>query len=398
MIWFIDKEQNEAAIEAEILNLLETYCYRKARITLLDQNPNFIKSHSPLASAVFRLNNDLEAAQKALSLPHSNQQQKAWDFQQVLIRLESPKWRDQLDYALFLAQQNPVLYDQTMEAIVRGCMARIEPLVAGQWIERWKRQSKDIRCQMAEATLQEFTDHKEESLEILEQLIRSLKKCAPEIEAKAGSILLALKKPDQAINHWNKALEALPDQADWILEKAKTLDLLGKTDQALTLLDFILTNYAELPEAFAERGKLLLQSGKAEIALPDLEKALALDPSNVIAADNFRKALFETGNEIRAGEWKVKVEKMRSEQERLDTIFQKELPLRPQDANLMAEAAGIFLRSGHPKSALIWAKKALTVDPNCLAANSLLAGYYEAIGNPGLAAEHKRLIPHPGAK
>ena len=62
----------------------------------------------------------------------------------------------------------------------------------------------------------------------------------------------------------------------------------------------------------------------------------------------------------------------------------------------MTEAAGIFLRGGQPKSALVWAKKALAIDPNHRVANSLLAGYYEATGNPGLAAIHKKFVPTPG--
>ncbi len=398
LLWKFSNERAQATTEAKILQLLNGFCYRQARITLLEQNSTFILSHSPLAAAIFRLNNDPDSANKALALPHSGQQQKDWDLQQVLLRLESPKWKDQLDYALFLSNQHPALKNQIMEAIVRGCMARMDPLAAGQWISQWKRQGGDIRCQMAEASLHEFTDNREEALEILERLSQTSQICSPEIEAKAGSILLALNKPDKAIVYLNKALEVLPDQPDWILQKAKTLDLLGQTDLAMELLDKVLGNHAEDPEVFAERGKLLLQSGNAVLALTDLEKALALEPGNVIAAENYRKALFETGNEIRAGEWKKKVEKMRAEQERLNTIFQKELPHRPQDANLMAEAAGIFLRSGHPKSALIWAKKALEIDPNCGAANLLLAGYYEAIGNPGLSAEHKRLISRPEEK
>ena len=396
-LWSHFQERSRSDCEAKILQLLDDYCYRQAHITLLNQENNFIGSNPPLAARVFRLNNDAVSANKALALPHTKKQEKDWDFQQVLLRLESPKWKDQLDYALFLSQQDPSLANQIMESLIRGCMARMEPLIAGQWIEQWKKQNGDIRSLVAEATLHEYTDHLEDALEILERITATAKTCSPEIEAKAGSILLSLNKPDQAFKHWAKALETLPDQPDWILETAKTMYLLGQTEKSLDLLNELLEKPTPGPDAFAERGKQLLQSGKAVLALPDLEKALALEPSNVIAAENYRKALFETGDEMRAGEWTKKVEKMRSEQERLNTIFQKELPAQPQDANLMAEAAGIFLRSGHPKSALLWAQKALAVDPVCVAANSLLAGYYEAIGNPGLSAEHKRLIPRPKA-
>ena len=393
---YLRNEQALVASQSRILALLDGFRYREAQLHLMAEGPLFIQRNGLLASRVFRLANNPHQAKIVLGTKPSKQDQEEWDLQRVLLQLEGPQWQDQLEYALVVGSQNINHQGQIYEAIVRGSLARLNASEANQWVQAWKQLKGDIRCDLAEASLHEFTDHAEDALESLQKRALKLSPPSPEIEAWAGTLLFSLNKPSQAAWHLNRALEQLPDQPDWELTLAKTLDLLGQSEQALALLEKILATNPQNREAVAERGRQLLLAGKASLALADLAKVLEFDPGNVDAAEHYHRALFEVGDEAQAKQWAKKLEKMRTDQARLNAIFQMQLPLRPNDPDLMTEAAGIFLRGGQPKSALVWAKKALAIDPNHRVANSLLAGYYEATGNPGLAAIHKKFVPTPG--
>ncbi len=393
---YLRNEQALADNQARILALLEGFRYREARLVLETQGAPFFQRYGPLASRVFRLANSHHQAKIVLGSKPSKQDPEEWDLQRVLLQLEGPQWQDQVEYGLVLAKRSRPQQEQVYEALVRGSLARLNAGEATQWVQAWKQLKGDIRCDLAEASILEFSDHGEEALESMQKRALNLTQPSPEIQARAGSLFFSLNKPSQAVGHLNRALELLPDQPDWQLTLAKSLDLLGQSEQALALLEKILATNPNNREAIAERGRQLLLAGKATLALPDLAKVIEMDQGNVDAAEHYRRALFEIGEVDQAKQWAIKIEKMRADQTRLSAIFQLQLPIRPQDPDLMTEAAGIFLRAGQPKSALEWAKKALAIDPNHSVANSLLAGYYEATGNPGLATIHKKLAPAQG--
>ncbi len=395
---YFRNEHELVASQTRIIALLEGLRYREAWLDLKLHGTKLIQRNGPLASRVFRLANDLHQANIVLGSTPIDKDQGEWDLQRVLLQLEGPQWQDQLEYAMVLARQHKNQQGQIYESLVRGSLARKNTKDAHQWVIAWKQLEGDIRCDLAEASLHEFTGQGEEALESLQKRALSLAPPSPEIEARAGALFFNMNKPGQAVWHLTKSLELLPDQPDWQLTLAKSMDLLGQSEQALALLEKIIAINSKNMEVVAERGRQLLLAGQASQAIPDLAKVLENDPGNVDAAEHLQRALFEMGEEAKAKQWAKKIEKMRTDQRRLNAIFQMLLPLRPEDPDLMTEAAGIFLRAGQPKSALVWAKKALGIDPNHSVANSLLAGYYEATGNPGLAAIHKKIAPTKGAQ
>ena len=61
------------------------------------------------------------------------------------------------------------------------------------------------------------------------------------------------------------------------------------------------------------------------------------------------------------------------------------------DPNVHHQIAVISLRSGQPAEGVKWLQSALQVDPNHLQSHQALATYYQANGNPILAARHRAI-------
>jgi predicted Zn-dependent protease len=119
---------------------------------------------------------------------------------------------------------------------------------------------------------------------------------------------------------------------------AEAIDLSddGEYEQALVRLNALVTEFPTEPQAYFERAMTLLNLDRDAQAIPDLEKALALDPAYPGARDWLARALAGQGKLLLAAE--TKLQELRGKTE-------GNWAVSPQD---WAECAGYFLKGGHP--------------------------------------------------
>ncbi len=90
----------------------------------------------------------------------------------------------------------------------------------------------------------------------------------------------ALRKPDLAVNDFNKAIELNPAQPGFLINRANAYVDMQKNDLALADYAKAIAGDPKLAFAYAQRGILLQQMGKNDDAIADLSKAIELDPAN----------------------------------------------------------------------------------------------------------------------
>jgi uncharacterized protein HemY len=76
---------------------------------------------------------------------------------------------------------------------------------------------------------------------------------------------------------------------------------------------------------------------------------------------------------------------------RLHEIITADMVQRPHNAALHYEAGMIALRTGAVPDAVRWFESALREDPRHGPSHQALADYYEGIGEPARAAQHREL-------
>lgn len=382
----------KARSQADQINqLLSIASYRKAK-TLGDSfGPTFQTKNQILWARILRLNGDLLRAGEQLkkSTPQDPLHSQV-ELERALLRLENGEMTDNLELVLRMADFQPGLRDLIYEGVVRGLLRQFQPGPAKAILEQWAGPGNPgLRYQLEAAHLQDFLEDSQGCLSALEAA-QKLAPDNPEILGWIGKTLGAIQRNQQALEALEKALAYVPNQPDWELALAIVLDRLGRHGEALERLTAILERNPKDSQAIGERGRIYLLNQELPKAFSDLDTALRLEPGNVIAADNLRKTLFEMGKEKEARELGNRIPQMEKDQSRIRELIQMEIQKKPNDPDVMHELATILLRAGYPQSAVFWVKKALAISPNHGPSHELIAGYYEATGNPGLAADHKR--------
>jgi len=128
------------------------------------------------------------------------------------------------------------------------------------------------------------------SAELIGQAIK-LNKRNPFYFSNLGNALLALKRFDEALASYGKALALKPDYADAFYNRGNALQELKRFDEALASYGKALEFQPGYPEALNNRGNTLHALKRFEEAVANYRKALALKP-------DFPNALYNLGNAL----------------------------------------------------------------------------------------------------
>lgn len=107
-----------------------------------------------------------------------------------------------------------------------------------------------------------------------------LKPDDPEILNNRGVTYDDLRRYDKALADYNRALEVRPDYAEALNNRGITYDDLGRYDEALADYNRALELKPDYPEALNNRGLTHLRLGRCDEALADLSRALQLKPDD----------------------------------------------------------------------------------------------------------------------
>ncbi|MGA2243225.1 MAG: tetratricopeptide repeat protein [Verrucomicrobiota bacterium] len=168
-----------------------------------------------------------------------------------------------------------------------------------------------------------------------------------EIRINLGNALLQKGKVDEAIVHFQTALQINPDYAEAHYNLGNALFQKGKVDEAIVHFQTALQINPDDAEACYNLGNALLQKDKVDEAIVHFQKALQIKPDYAEAHYNLGNALFQKGNVDEA-----------------IVHFQKTLQIKPDNAKAHNNLGSALLQKGNVNEAIAHLQKALQLNPD----------------------------------
>jgi tetratricopeptide (TPR) repeat protein len=196
-----------------------------------------------------------------------------------------------------------------------------------------------------------------------------------------GLALLQSGKPDEAVAHYQKALEINPNYAEAHNNIGVVLCQKGQVDEAMVQFQKALEIKPDYAEAHINLGNALFQKGRVDEAVAQFQKALEINPNNAEAHYNLGVALIQRGQVDEAiAEYQKALEinpnyveahynlgVVLCQKGRVDEAmaqFQKALEINPNYADAHNNLGFIFFQKGQMDEAMVQFQKALEINPN----------------------------------
>jgi tetratricopeptide (TPR) repeat protein len=177
-----------------------------------------------------------------------------------------------------------------------------------------------------------------------------------------GQALFEMGREDEAIAHYQQALQINPGYAVAHYNLGIALFRKGKVDEAIAHYQQALQIKPDYAEAHNNLGGVLLQEGDVDEAIAHLQKALQINPNNAEAHYNLGCALIRKNNADEA-----------------ITEFQKALQIKPDYAEACYNLGIVLLQKGRADEAITQFQKVLQTKPD----------YADACYNFGIALSQK---------
>ncbi len=114
-----------------------------------------------------------------------------------------------------------------------------------------------------------------------------------EVLNNRGNILKGMKRFEEALTSYDRALAVQPDYAEAFFNRGKTLKDLKRFEEALASYDRALMLRPDCAEAFSKRGNILQKLKRFEEAMASYERALALKPDHAHALSGIADCVSE---------------------------------------------------------------------------------------------------------
>jgi len=261
--------------------------------------------------------------------------------------------------------------------------ARVYRSVETLWTDTLQ---KNPNCQMAhnnlgnallkKGSVDEAIAHFQKALEI------NADRAAGRAEAcyNLGSALLQKGSVDEAITHFQMALEIKPDYTLAHINLGTALLKKGRVDEAITHFQKALEIKPDNAEARINLGAALLKKGNVDEAIVHYQKALQINPDSALAHNNLGNTLLQRG---KADEAIVHYQKalqinpdnteahnglgsalfQKGSVDEAIIHFQKALQIKPDNAEACYNLGGALLQKGSVDEAIIHFQKALQIKP-----------------------------------
>jgi len=186
--------------------------------------------------------------------------------------------------------------------------------------------------------------------------------------------LLGKGKVEEAIVHYNKALELDPTYSEAHFNLGNAVLRLGRVGEAIAHYERALeANPNNIPAHYNLAG-VLAQSGRMDAAIDHYKRILEKDPNHAAAHNNLGVALGRVG----------RVEEAVAQ-------YVKALDLNPGNAEAHYNLGNTLLQSGRVTEAMAHYQKALELNPNNAAAHNKLGGILRQMGRTDEAEVHSRI-------
>lgn len=301
----------------------------------------------------------------------------AGDLEQLLLSAEC-----RVDQAAELCwryvEQNRPDAPLILEALTRGYLREYRLAEARQSLDRWRQLQPDnpqALCLEGRYRLNYDREHSAAAAE--ESYRRAVELDGEHEEARLGLAvaLLVQQKFAEAVEHLELLRRTQPQDSKILLALAEGRDGLGEIDEAVRLVDDVLSREPNSAPALAQRGWLAMKQLQYTDAENWLRQAVALDPVAHRARFSLYRCLEQNGKEEEARQMKLQHQQALDDVVRFNEIVSKDILQRPRDPALHCALGQILLRRGQPAEGLRWLQSALRIDPNYAPAKKTLAEY-----------------------
>jgi tetratricopeptide (TPR) repeat protein len=191
-----------------------------------------------------------------------------------------------------------------------------------------------------------------------------------------GIALFKTGNVDEAMVHYQKALEINPDFAEAHNNLGNFLFQKGSVDEAIVHYQMALEINPDYAEAHYNLGNALLKMGNVDEAIAHLQKALQINPDYAEAHNNLGYALIQKGSVDEA-----------------TAHFQKALQINPDYADAHNNLGNMLLEKGSVDEAIIHFQKALQIKPDFTEAHKNLSNALLQKGRVDEAIPHFQKAP-----
>jgi tetratricopeptide (TPR) repeat protein len=186
-----------------------------------------------------------------------------------------------------------------------------------------------------------------------------------------GNSLLQAGRIDEAVSHFQRAVEINPNSPEAHNNLGNRLRQMGRTSESLAQLEKAVEIDPKYAEGHNNLGNTLLAMGRAQDAIAHFNRALEIDPVYAEAHNNLGNALLTTGRTQDAV-----------------AHFDRALQINPTYAAAHYNLGNAFLQSGKLNDAVAHFEKALEIDPNDIRAHNNLGAVYLQLGKVDQAIAH----------
>jgi len=199
-----------------------------------------------------------------------------------------------------------------------------------------------------------------------------------------AQFLLRHDKADDAVEHFEQLRKRRYQLPAVLMGLALCRRQQGRTAEERELLDALLAESPDDPNALAERGKLELEADELNAAERDLRYALSQSPSDRQTTLHLAQCLTRLGKDEESAVYAGKLAQLEADMKSLEELI-REIAKDPNNAEKLRQAGVICLRNGIDQEAERWFLGAWQLDPRYKPTNQSLADLYTQRGRPDLA-------------
>jgi tetratricopeptide (TPR) repeat protein len=380
---------------------LDHHNYLKAREhcdAYLQVWPNSAEVHLLAARCARHLGAFDDAEQHLTAARKSNGDSSVLTLEAALLDVQSGQGgRSDEQYLRALVEQDRPETSEIFETLTQACLFhyRIDDALetANQWIAH---RPSDSQAFYLRGLVWEAMQNLEKARE---DYGRAVALDARNIEAgkRLAEVQLTQGDADEALQQFTRLRELAPDDPALQLGAARCHRLLGHTDEARRMLDALAPRQPDNAAVWNTRGSVAMDQDRLADAEESFRKALALDPFDDVTYSKLAACLRRLGRTAEADEMLEHGKRIEDDAARLRSLTE-EIARRPTDPAPRYEAGVICMRNGQEREGLRWLLGALQSNPRHGPAHAALADYYESIGKPEQAAEHRRFVNQDGPR
>jgi predicted Zn-dependent protease len=200
-----------------------------------------------------------------------------------------------------------------------------------------------------------------------------------------AQFLLRHDKADEALDHFEQLRKRRYQMPLVLMGLALCCRQQGRTAEERELLDTLLAESPDDPNALAERGKLELQADELDAAERDLRNALSQAPYDRQTTFHLSECLQRRGKDEESTVYAAKLAQLEKDMNSLEELI-REIAKDPGNPEKLRQAGVICLRNGRDQEAERWFLGAWQLAPRHKPTNQSLADLYTQRGRPDLAA------------